>query len=77
MIGDWGKGWEIQVQPVAVQSKPIRMQEGIWERRAFISLPLDPCQDGQEVSMNQRMKAWNIIRCICVDSHRTASFVYK
>ena len=27
MIGDWGKGWEIQVQPVAVQSKPKRMQD--------------------------------------------------
>ena len=27
MIGDWGKGWEIQVQPVAVQSKPKRMHD--------------------------------------------------
>jgi hypothetical protein len=27
VIGDLGKGWEIQVQPVAVQSKPKRMQD--------------------------------------------------
>jgi hypothetical protein len=27
MIGDWGKGWKIQVQLVAVQSKPKRMQD--------------------------------------------------
>ena len=47
MIGDWGKGWEIQVQPVAVQSKPKKdagCRKEMRERRAFISLPLDPCQ---------------------------------
>jgi hypothetical protein len=46
VIGDWGKGWEIQVQPVAVQSKPKKdagCRKEMRERRAFISLPLDPC----------------------------------
>jgi hypothetical protein len=27
VVGHWGKGWEIQVQPVAVQSKPKRMRK--------------------------------------------------
>jgi hypothetical protein len=48
VIGNWGKGWEIQVQPVAVQSKPKKdagCRKEMWEGRAFISLPLDPCQE--------------------------------
>ena len=44
--------------------------------RTYWSMP-EPCMDEQEVSMHQRMNAWNSIRCICVDSHRTASFVYR
>jgi hypothetical protein len=41
VIGDWEKGWEIQVQPVAVQSKPKKdagCRKEMWERRAFISV---------------------------------------
>ena len=38
--GDWRKGWEIQVQPVAVQSKPKRMQDA--ERRCGNEEPLYP-----------------------------------
>ena len=63
MIGDWGKGWEIQVQPVAVQSKPKRMQEGMWERRAFISLPLDSCQEPRaNALLSLRIKSLLCIR---------------
>jgi hypothetical protein len=40
VIGDWGKGWEIQVQPVAVQSKPKRMQDA--GRRCGNEEPLYP-----------------------------------
>ena len=39
MIGDWGKGREIQVQLGAVQSKLKRMLSEMGERRA-LSIPL-------------------------------------
>ena len=52
MISDWGKGWEIQEQPVAVQSKPKSMQEGDVGTKSFISLPLDPCHQSSERNMN-------------------------
>ena len=42
MIGDWGKGWEIQVQPVTVQSKPKRMQEGDVGTKSIYILPIRP-----------------------------------
>ena len=27
----------------------------------------EPCMDEQGASLHQRMKAWKLIRCICVD----------
>ena len=45
MIGDWGKGWEIQVQLVAVctvQSKPKRMQEGDVGAKSLYNPPIRP-----------------------------------
>jgi hypothetical protein len=44
VIGDWGKGWEIQVQPVAVQSKPkgCRMQEGDAGTKSLYIPPIRP-----------------------------------
>ena len=45
VTGNWGKGWEIQVQLVAVESKLERMQKEMGKRRAFISQALDPCYE--------------------------------
>jgi hypothetical protein len=42
VIGDWGKGWEIQVQPVAVQSKPKKMLEGDVGMKGLYIPPIRP-----------------------------------
>jgi hypothetical protein len=44
-MGDWGKRWEIQVQPVAVQSKPkkgCKMQEGDAGTKSLYIPPIRP-----------------------------------
>ena len=56
VIGDWGKGWEIQVQPVAVQSKPKRMQDA--GRRCGNEEPLYPSHWTPVGKVQRMSKAW-------------------
>jgi hypothetical protein len=45
VIGDWGKGWEIQVQSVTVQSKAKRMQEGEVGTKSLYIPPIRPLSE--------------------------------
>ena len=47
MIGDWEKGWEIQVQLVAVQSKPKRMQKGDVGMKSLYIPSIRPMSEGR------------------------------
>jgi hypothetical protein len=46
----WGKGWEIQVQPGAVQSKLKRMLNEMWERRSLYIPLIRPLSGNDELS---------------------------
>jgi hypothetical protein len=45
VMGNWGKGWEIQVQLVAVQSKLKRMQKEIGKEGLLYIPSIRPCQN--------------------------------
>ena len=61
MIGDWGKGWEIQVQPVAVQSKPKRMQEEDVGTKSLYIPPIRPLSRTMHSSILDREKDTTIL----------------
>jgi hypothetical protein len=54
VIGDRGKGWEIQVQPVAVQSKPKRMQDGDVGTKSLYIPPIRPLSEKQYCQVFKR-----------------------
>jgi hypothetical protein len=65
VIGDWVKGWEIQVQPVAVQLKPKRMQEEDVGTKSLYIPPNRPLSQNRVCSASECVILIEIIETPC------------